>query len=57
MTPNLCPVEVDAVQVAQVVQNIVLNANEAMDGKGFHTTLCYKLLTTDNSLGIFRSHW
>jgi len=34
MTPNLWPVEVDAGQVAQVVQNIVLNANEAMNGKG-----------------------
>ncbi len=34
ITPNLWSVEADAGQLAQVIQNIVLNANEAMAGKG-----------------------
>jgi len=34
ITPDLWPVEADAGQFAQVVQNIVVNANEAMSGRG-----------------------
>lgn len=34
MVPDLWSVEADAGQLAQVIQNIVLNANEAMAGRG-----------------------
>ncbi len=34
MDPDLSAVEADAGQLAQVIQNIVMNANEAMAGKG-----------------------
>jgi two-component system cell cycle sensor histidine kinase/response regulator CckA len=34
IAPDLWPVEADAGQLAQVIQNIVLNANEAMAGGG-----------------------
>jgi two-component system, cell cycle sensor histidine kinase and response regulator CckA len=34
VTPDLWSIEADAGQLAQVIQNIVLNANEAMAGRG-----------------------
>lgn len=55
--PTCYEVQSDRLIIRSGLLRWSIQSNEAMDGKGFHTTLCYKHLTTENSLGIFRSHW
>jgi len=37
---DLFPVEIDALQIKQVIRNIVINATEAMNGKGTIKVYC-----------------
>ena len=51
--PDLWPVDVDSGQIAQVVNNLLINADQAMpDGGTIHLTLENKSLKTGNSPGL-----